>query len=100
MLWIFETPFGFSVDLSVWQDIFSLPPAQIVTLIFAIIGWTVVALVFFYMGSEFWKEYRRKKYTSKWQWILLAIDVPALFIQTPKAVEQIFAHLSGAKTTP
>ena len=100
MPWIVDTPFGFSVDLSIWQDIFSLPPPQIVSLVFAIVGWTVLALVFFYMGSELWKEYRQKKYTSKWKWIVLAIDVPALFIQTPKAVEQIFAHLSGAKTTP
>ncbi len=100
MPWILETPFGFSVDLSIWQDILALPPAQIVSVLFAIVGWTVLALVFFYMGSELWKEFRRKKYTSKWKYVLLAIDVPALFIQTPKAVEQIFAHLSGAKTTP
>ncbi len=100
MPWIVDTPFGFSVDLSLWQDILSLPPFQIVTLLFVIAGWTALALIFFYMGSELWKEYRQKKYTHKWQWVLLAVDVPALFIQTPKAVEQIFAHLSGAKTSP
>lgn len=69
-------------------------------MIFAIGGWAVLALIFFFMGSELWKDYRQGKYTKNWQWVVLAVDVPALFIQTPKAVEQIFVHLSGAKTTP
>ncbi len=100
MPWIIDTPLGFSLDLSVWQDILSLPPAELVTIIFSIVGWTAMALVFFYMGSELWREYRGKKYKKKWRWVLLAVDVPAMFIQTPKAVEQIFAHLSGAKVSP
>lgn len=67
-------------------------------IIFALVGWTALALIFFYMGALLWVEYRQMtKYVNHWQWVLLAVDIPELFIQTPKAVEQIFAHLSGAE---
>lgn len=91
-----NTPFGFGIDLSFWLDLFSLPPMQIVNQLFAIVGWTAAALVFFWMGAELWVSYRTSKYTKSWQWVLLAVDIPALYVQSPKAVEQIFAHLSGA----
>lgn len=68
--------------------------------LFAIVGWTAMALIFFFMGAELWVNVRQSKYTSSWQWILLAVDVPPDTIQSPKAVEQIFAHLSGALFEP
>lgn len=68
--------------------------------IFAIIGWAIIALVFFFMGAELWVSVRQDKHTSDWQWVLLAVDVPPDTIQSPKAVEQIFAHLSGAFSSP
>ncbi len=96
-----DTPFGFSIDLSFWREIITWPSGELIRALFAIVGWAVLILVFFYMGSQLWLEYRRTvKYTRKWKWVLLAVDVPPLFIQTPKAVEQIFAHLSGALITP
>ncbi len=99
--WILETPFGFSVDLSFWQEIFLLPPNELIKILIALGGWTILALIFFYMGAELWLEYRRKfKYVSQWKWVLLAVDIPPLFVQTPKAVEQIFVHLSGAQVGP
>lgn len=65
--------------------------------LFALGGWVLLAYFFFQAGAELWAEYREKaKYTKNWNWVLLAVDIPALFIQTPKAVEQVFAHLSGA----
>ncbi len=68
--------------------------------IFAIVGWAVLALIFFFMGAELWVKARQEKYASNWEWILLAIDVPPDTIQSPKAVEQIFAHFSGALFEP
>ncbi len=77
-----------------------LPSAELVRVLFAIVGWAVLALIFFYMGSELWLKVRQDKYKSSWEWVVLAIDVPPDTIQSPKAVEQIFAHLSGALFEP
>lgn len=91
-----ELPFGIVVDLSFWQWLFGLPVHDRVEIIMAMIGWAVVALVFVFMATELWVSYRQFKYTSKWKWVLLAVDIPPLVVQTHKAVEQIFAQLSGA----
>ncbi len=93
-------PFGINLNLSFWQNLFLLPPYELIIFLFGLGGWTALALIFFFMGSELWKSYRQDKYSKKWQWVVLAVDVPALFIQTPKAVEQIFVHLSGARVAP
>jgi hypothetical protein len=93
---IIDFPFGISVDLSFWTNIFSWAVSDQIKAIFALGGWTILALVFFYMGAHFWLEYRQKQYTAKWKWVLLAVDIPEETIQSPKAVEQIFAHFSGA----
>jgi hypothetical protein len=98
---VISTPFGFGIDVTFWAELFSAPSSDIIESLFAIVGWTVLALIFFFMGKELWVQYRfLAKYLKKWKWVLLAVDIPALYIQTPKAVEQIFAHLSGAKVTP
>ena len=93
-------PFGFVIDFSFWATILELPSNELAMVLFAIVGWAVLALIFFYMGAELWVKLRQNKYTSSWNWILLAIDVPPDTIQSPKAVEQIFAHLSGALFEP
>ena len=95
-----ELPFGLVIDFSFWTTVLNLPSAELVRVIFAIVGWTALVLIFFYMGAELWVKLRQNKYMSTWEWILLAIDVPPDTIQSPKAVEQIFAHLSGALFEP
>lgn len=96
-----ELPFGLALDLSFWEWFAALLPNQQVRVIFVLVGWAAVALVWLYMGAFFWVEYRHQtRYLNRWQWVLFAVDIPALFIQSPKAVEQIFAHLSGADTIP
>ncbi len=97
---MFETIFGFSLDLSFWQEIFSQTPNEAVRDLFAIFGWPITALVFFFMGVKTWVLYRQRRYMKSWKWVLLAIDIPPMFIQSPKAVEQIFAHFSGAHIGP
>ncbi|MDO8499354.1 MAG: hypothetical protein Q7S66_01690 [bacterium] len=98
--WNLPLPFGYSLDLSFWNSLLSLPTGELIPALFAIFGWVVLFLIFFEMGEHLWLHYRQEKYKHKWQWVVLAVDVPPLFIQTPKAVEQIFAHLSGAITNP
>jgi len=98
---VVQLPFGISVDLSFWQTLFGWPNWEIIRAIFAIGGWVVLALIFFFVGLEMWKNYRGS-ITGKanWKWTLLAIDIPEELVQSPKAVEQIFAHLSGALDEP
>ncbi len=95
-----STFFGFDLDLSLWQEIFSGSPSDINSALIAIGGWTVLALVFFYFAENRWVYLREQRYKRKWKWVLLAVDIPPMFIQSPKAVEQIFAHLSGAEIGP
>ncbi len=99
-LWVIDTPFGFSLDLTLWQSILMLREWELVKVLFAIGGWTAAWLLFFFIGKECWLAFRQAKYTKGWEWVLLAVDIPPMFIQTPKAVEQIFAHLSGIQSTP
>ncbi|MBT6334934.1 MAG: hypothetical protein HOJ29_03000, partial [Candidatus Magasanikbacteria bacterium] len=43
---------------------------------------------------------KQANYTKDWKWVVLAIDIPALNVQTPKAVEQMFSHLAGILVNP
>lgn len=89
--------FGATIDFSFWQWFFEQPPSEQAIVIFALGGWVFLAYYFLKSGADLWVEYRvATKYVNKWEWVLLAIDVPPLFVQTPKAVEQIFAHLTGS----
>ena len=89
-----------SIDFSFWVNLFNQPTSTIIWSLFFIFGWAIIAGLLFFLASYFWEEYHGNKYTANWEPILLAIDVPAIAVQTPKAIEQIFAHLSGALEPP
>jgi len=95
----FSSTFGFTVNWEFWSWIFSQPTLDLIKYLFAIIGWEILALIAISIGSQLLASFRAKKIEANWQWIVLAVDIPPLYIQTPKAVEQIFAHLSGAKVS-
>lgn len=71
-------------------------PAAIFVQLLALGGWLFIVKLLFIVGLAFWVDYKESRYTSSWKWVLLAVDIPALNLQTPKAVEQMFAHLAGA----
>lgn len=58
-------------------------------------GWIVLIPVFLWGAFEMWLNYRQNKFSMSIKYILLAIDVPKENEQSPKGVEQIFAHISG-----
>ncbi|MFH1291644.1 MAG: hypothetical protein ABIH87_00385 [bacterium] len=93
---VIDFPFGLSVDFSFWLQVLSWPSDELIRAIIVFGGWAIIALVLFFMGSVLWSDYREGKYTANWKWILLALDIPEELVQSPKAVEQIYAHLSGA----
>lgn len=86
----------FRLDFQALADFIAQPPLTVIWELFIIVGWTVFVYMFLYLGFLLLKEYKEKKVVHKWKWVLLAIDIPALNVQTPKAVEQMFAHLAGA----
>lgn len=96
-----EVNFGiFTFNIQELDKFFSQPIFDIVIQLMAIFGWLVFFWMLLYVALEFYQEYRENKFTVDWKWVVLAIDVPALNIQTPKAVEQMFAHLAGGFDKP
>lgn len=64
-------------------------------------GWVFFVAGFILFFSPYlWLSYVRSKYDAKRNYTLLAIDVPRDNEQTPKAVESIFAQLSGIPSSP
>lgn len=91
----------FRIDLNAVMNFFaSNSAAHIVTVLFALAGWVVAVWLLLHAGTFFLAEYKEGKYKANWQWVLLAVDIPPLNVQTPKAVEQMFAHLTGAFYQP
>ncbi|HPV70307.1 MAG TPA: hypothetical protein PKY08_00150 [Candidatus Magasanikbacteria bacterium] len=76
------------------------PPFRVYFFLFVHGGWFVLMLIFHDLFLDFYILNRIGSYLSKFKWIFLAIDVPKGNEQTPKAVEQIFAHLAGAHKNP
>lgn len=62
-------------------------------------GWIPIAIVLLWGFAQMWKNYRQGIYASKLPFILLAVNVPALTEQSPKALENFFSSLVGAKST-
>ncbi len=77
-------------------DFFSQSPLTIIWSLFSLVGYLPLVYLLIYAGLHFYVDYRQEKYVHKWKWVVLAVDVPPLNLQTPKAVEQMFSHLSGA----
>ena len=76
------------------------PPIRVYVFLFTHGGWFVLMLALHRLSLDFYILNRIGCYLSKLKWTFLAIDVPKGNEQTPKAVEQIFAHLAGAHKNP
>lgn len=58
-------------------------------------------LIFAFFGGQIlWLDWRRGKFDAKKEYTLLAIDIPKLNEQSPKAIENMFDQISGAHSTP
>jgi len=90
----------FRFDLTSFLSFFDQSAGEIVYELFLIIGWTVVASLLLFVIKEFYAGRRQDKATKDWKWVLLAIDIPMMNVQTPLAVEQMFSHLAGALESP
>lgn len=91
-----DTLFGYSIDLSFWQDLITMSVAQQVMAFFAVVVWWLLIIILFTNAANKWMQHKQKEFIDTWEWTVLAVDVPPEFVQSPKAMEQIFVHLSGA----
>lgn len=61
-------------------------------------GWIPILTTLLWGFSELWLSERQGEYAAKQKYILLAVDVPSMTEQTPKALENLFAALYSAKS--
>jgi len=89
------------IDTAVAQAfVASRSTLELVLTFISTIGWLGLVYAFLYLMLFFWKEYKEEQYNKNWEWVLLAIDIPPINLQTPKAVELMFSHLAGAYDEP
>lgn len=62
-------------------------------------GWIVLFYFFFHVGFEFLHDREQGHFAGGIEFIHLAINIPKLNEQTPRAVENFFNHLAGAHVT-
>ncbi|MBU1908217.1 hypothetical protein KKF59_03795 [Patescibacteria group bacterium] len=88
-------PLMIETGLSVLEMI-SGNPFAVMWFLFINGGWAVFLYLIIWGALQIYLNSRQTIYNSKRQWMLLAISVPRMTEQTPRAVENIFAHLAGA----
>lgn len=71
-------------------------PFEAMWFLFVSGGWIILPILAWMVFKALWLNARTAEFNAKKDWIVLAIDVPRLHEQTPRAVENIFAHLAGA----
>lgn len=93
-----ELNFGFfTIDLtSIVMYLQDAGPVNLVLAFFALGGWLLPIKYFVQTASKTLEGQATKRHVSQWKWVTLAIDMPQMNVQTPMAVEQMFAHLAGA----
>lgn len=90
-----------SIDTSFFDRILNSPdPLVAAWYIFLAGGWIPVVLVMIKGLSWAWLNERQGIFMSKQKKVFLAVDVPKNNEQLPRAVENIFAHLQGAYSSP
>ncbi|MEK7584585.1 MAG: hypothetical protein AAB490_05045 [Patescibacteria group bacterium] len=84
------------LDFSVLTALASQSPLMIAWILFLKGGWVIVFIMAVWAGYQYNLLRLQGKYLGQFEKILLAIDIPKDSEQTPKAMEQVFATLSGA----
>ncbi len=62
-------------------------------------GWIILFYFFFHIGFEFLHDREQGNFAGSIEFMHLAINIPRLNEQTPRAVENFFNHLAGAHVT-
>lgn len=87
------------IDLGPIMDFFNQPPHIFLWRLFWLVGWIPVLFTALWGLKEVWLFHLQTKWAVSQKKILLAIDIPRNNMQSPKAVENMFAYLAGAHST-
>ncbi len=87
------------IDFTPVQEFFNLPPDIMLWRFLANFGWIIFGIMFLLAARVLWLSYIRGKWSAGNKFIFLAIDIPKGNIQSPLAVENLFAYLGGAHGT-
>jgi len=99
MLPLFAIPIVQETTPTLAPSFFSLPADEIIFSIFVWFGWIPIVITLFWGFIQMWKNYRQGIFSRSLKYVLLAIDVPAMTEQTPKALENLFASIYGCKSS-
>ena len=88
------------IDPQFFEKFLAMSAPETVLYLFLRIGWILILLVLIWGAYKIMLANRESKNVASHEYILLAVDVPKDSIQTPKAVENIFAVLAGAHSSP
>ncbi|MFC1612818.1 hypothetical protein ACFL23_00625 [Patescibacteria group bacterium] len=88
------------IDPTILYTLGSKHPFIIALHLFRMFGWVPIVFVLIWGLWKVWMNFIQDQFVDQIKFVLLAIDVPKNNLQTPKAVEQIFAQLAGAHSTP
>lgn len=87
----------FTINLGDIVNIGSLPADELLIYLFNHGIGLIYAFVIVLMAYDVWLNAKQTKWFMKKKFIFLAVDIPRDSEQTPKAVEGLFATLSGAQ---
>ena len=85
--------------LQFWSTAATAGPWDVFRAGFNLGGWIILFPVLVGMVHTIFNNWRTGVFMSKFEWVNLAIDVPSDNVQSPLAVENIFAHLAGGHET-
>jgi len=89
-----------TLNLQPFLDLMALPTDQMVWRIFVTVGWMPIVMAFLYGAKESWLYYINEYiFSPSVKSTFIAIDIPRGNEQSPRAVENIFAHLAGVHMT-
>lgn len=90
---------NWEIDITPLYALGDLPPLLIFWKIFLYGGWVIFLWAIILSAWRLWIFYIQGKFAKTIQYVLLAIDVPRENKQGPEAVERLFAHLAGARSS-
>ncbi len=86
-----------TIDLSFITDAGFSNPFSATWFLIAHGGWAVLLFVIAWGAFIVWRRRKQIEYEESVEFIVLAIDVPKMTEQTPKAVESVFSHIHGVQ---
>ncbi len=89
-----------TLDFSPFFDAMAVNPLYGMFYLIAHGGWIPMLFVMVDGFFHMYLHHIQDHYASKWQYVLLSIEVPKDNEQSPKAVESMFAQLAGAHSNP